>query len=75
MKLRISAKCSDMFYACLIDDKNKMKEYDGYVPTWFPNKNVSHYGDYVDLIIDVETGKILNWSAPTQEDLNKTFSN
>lgn len=70
MKINICAKCSDLFSATLIDDKgNCVGECDGYVPAWFPNPNVRHYGDYVELAIDVNTGKIVNWRKPTKEDL------
>ena len=66
--ISISAKCSDLFYANILDEKgNSIKEYDGYVPDFFPDK---HYGDYVMLKIDIETGKILNWKAPTQDELD-----
>jgi hypothetical protein len=65
--LRISAKCSDLFYAELDG-----KEHDGYVPDWMPGE---HYGDYVELDIDIDTGKILNWKTPTKEELANTFKN
>jgi hypothetical protein len=69
--ITISAKCSDSFFASLNDDhKGLVGEYDGYVPDFFPG---NHYGDYVDLEIDIETGTILNWNVPTKEDL-KIFS-
>lgn len=60
--ISISAKCSDMFSASLDDGR----VYDGYVPDFFPGK---HYGDYVQLEIDLNSGRILNWKAPTQKDL------
>lgn len=64
--IRINAKCSDMFNATLDDGR----EYDGYVPYFFPGQ---HYGDYVELNIELATGKILNWKAPTQAQLNEIF--
>lgn len=60
--ISISAKCSDLFNARLNDGR----EYDGYVPAFFPGE---HYGDYVMLDIDLATGRILNWKAPTAKDL------
>ena len=69
MTLNISAKCSDLFNAQLSDGGKTIGEYHGYVPSWFPNA----YGDYVELGIDTATGQILNWVAPTEEQLNKTF--
>ena len=71
MTLRITAKCSDLFSASLVDINGKqVGEYDGYVPDWMPGE---HYGDYVELKIDIATGNILNWKCPTQGQLNKTF--
>lgn len=60
--ISITAKCSDMFSASL----NNGKSYDGYVPSFFPGE---HYGDYVELEIELATGKILNWKVPTAKDL------
>jgi hypothetical protein len=31
-----------------------------------------HYGDYVRLDIDLETGRILNWVKPTSDVIEKT---
>ncbi len=67
--ISITAKCSDMFAATWNN-----KEYDGYVPKWFPSQQTRHFGDYVELIIDLETGRILNWKKPSQEDLEETFT-
>ena len=69
--IKINAKCSDLFSANLYEDGNQVGElYDGYVPDWMPGE---HYGDYVELEIDVETGKILNWERPALKDLRETF--
>jgi hypothetical protein len=70
--ISFTAKCSDMFGASLQDkDGNGVgQDYDGYVPSWFPGE---HYGDYVILDIDLETGRILNWKKPTEAQLTKTF--
>lgn len=65
--LEISAKCSDMFCATLRKGEEVLKEYDGYVPEFFPGQ---HWGDYVQLDIDMETGMILNWKKPTQEQID-----
>jgi hypothetical protein len=58
-----------MFSAFLRDGDKRVGEMDGYVPSWFPNPNEQHYGDYVILEIDIETGKILNWKPPTATNL------
>lgn len=74
LTLSITAKCSDMFHAGLHGDGIVgTAHYDGYVPAWFPNPKVEHYGDYVELRIDVATGQILNWKKPSDAALNKTF--
>ena len=66
--IRINAKCSDMFSASIVDETGKtLKEYDGYVPRFFPGE---HFGDYIELDIELETGRILNWKKPTQSDIN-----
>ena len=58
---KMSAKCSDCFAAIFYDSNGKeVLDYDGYVPSFFPGQ---HFGDYVELDIDIETGQILNWSA------------
>jgi len=69
MRFKFSAKCSDLFSGDLINDEGRIvKEYQGYVPDFFPG---NHYGDYVQFDIDLETGQILNWKAPTKEQLEK----
>jgi len=55
-----------MFSANLIEDGKTLGTYDGYVPKFFPG---DHCGDYIELKIEVETGKILNWQKPTKQQL------
>jgi len=64
-KIKFCAKCSDMFSASL-NDGQTIKNYEGYVPDFFPDQ---HWGDYVIFEIDIDTGKILNWKKPTSKDL------
>jgi hypothetical protein len=64
--ISISAKCSDLFNATLTVDGKQIGDYDGYVPEFMPGE---HYGDYVRLVIDIDTGKILNWKKPTKKQL------
>jgi len=69
--MKINAKCSDLFYATFEVDKEQVGEdYDGYVPDFFPGK---HFGDYVQLDIDIDTGNIVNWKKPTDEDIDNLF--
>ena len=65
--LKIHAKCSDCCSAELLDqDGATIHETDGYVPGFMPG---DHYGDYVIIDIDIDTGMIKNWKKPTVEDL------
>ncbi len=67
MIISISDKCSDCFNATLVNDNGQVEgDYNGYVPKFFPGR---HYGDYVQLKIDLATGQILNWKKPTTDDL------
>jgi len=69
--ISFSAKCSDLFTASFSDaEKNEVAEYRGYVPGFFPE---DHYGDYVQLDVDLKTGQILNWKAPSLADINATL--
>lgn len=66
--LSICIKCSDQFNAVLIENNKETAEYTGYVPAFFPEE---HYGDYVELDINIETGQIVNWKKPTKEELKQ----
>ena len=73
--IRVCAKCSDLCNVQLLPGLNGegVSEHDGYVPSWLPNSEVEHYGDYVELDIDLATGQILNWKRPTMGQLKETF--
>lgn len=65
--LKVSVKVSDSFFCIIYDKKsNKIKDYEGYVPSFFPG---NHYGDYVMLDIELSTGKILNWKNVVPENI------
>lgn len=67
--ISICAKCSDMCQTELFDAAGKtVVSHDGYVAPFMPGQ---HYGDYIMLDIDVETGTIKNWKKPSQEELAK----
>lgn len=67
--LKLHLKVSDCFTATLEDqDGDVLVDHDGYVPDFMPG---DHYGDYVILDIDIDTGKILNWVPPREEQLRK----
>jgi hypothetical protein len=63
--LRIHTKVRDMFQAYVLDQDGQEigGQDDGYVPKFMPE---DHYGDYLILNIDIETGQITNWKKPTQ---------
>lgn len=72
--LSLYCKICDCFTATLKDaDGVELKDYDGYVPTIMPGKadGGSHYGDYLILDIDIDTGMITNWKKPSAEDIEK----
>ena len=65
--MHITLKVSDTFCANLENaEGQEIGTYEGYVPDFFPD---DHYGDYVILSLDLETGKVLNWKKPTEEEL------
>lgn len=71
--LTLSAKCSDLCYVHAQDANGLViAEGDGYVPSFMPDE---HYGDYVMLEIDVATGKILNWTPPSDAIILRDLEN
>lgn len=65
---QIYIKVCDQFGGALVDsDGATIKEFENiYVPNWFPG---NHYGDYLILDIDIDTGMITNWKAPNAGDI------
>ena len=62
--LKMFLKVSDRFCSQLLSDTGKVlvDQEEGYVPDFMPG---SHFGDYVYLDIDIDTGQIVNWEKPT----------
>lgn len=61
--LCLHIKVVDNFCCTVCDqDRTELVGYDGYVPHFMPGE---HFGDYVLLDIDIDTGKILNWKVPS----------
>ena len=59
--ISIHAKCSDMCNTKLINlNDQTVYEQSDHVPHGL---GIGEGGDYINLQIDVETGKILNWDA------------
>jgi hypothetical protein len=69
--LKICAKCNDMFGAILEIDGKVTASHDGYVPDFMPEQ---HYGDYIELDVDIDTGQILNWKKPTAKQLKQQLN-
>lgn len=62
--LRIHCKVSDRFTYAIDDEQGEEIhcQDDGYVPDFMPGE---HYGDYVILDIDLDTGMVTNWKKLT----------
>ena len=71
--LKIHLKVSDRFTASLESGGGTeiFNQDDGYVPSFMPGE---HYGDYVILDIDIDTGQITNWKKPSAEDIEEWIS-
>lgn len=71
-EIRVHIKVCDRFDGTFVDAQGEtLRDYEGYVPGFFPG---DHYGDYLILNIDLETGQILNWKKPTAEDVEAYIS-
>ena len=64
--LKIHCKVSDRFSYSLedISGNQLFDQCDDYVPDIMPGE---HYGDYIILDIDIDTGQITNWVKPDAE--------
>lgn len=70
--LHISARCKDLCWAGLDDDLgNRIGEYDGYALPCVSHPDMG--GDYVGLVIEIATGQIIDWKAPTKAELKRDF--
>lgn len=68
--LKMYLKVCDRFTASLESSTGVeiFDQDDGYVPGFMPG---DHFGDYVILDIDVDTGQITNWNKPSPEDIQQ----
>ena len=66
--LKIFVKCSDRFGYSIEDQDGTeiFSQDDGYVPDFMPGQ---HYGDYIILDIDIDTGMVTNWKKPTAQQI------
>ena len=57
--MSMTVKVSDCFNCDIKDgEKYVVEGYEGYVPDFMPD---DHYGDYIILDIDLDSGRIVNW--------------
>lgn len=68
--LKIHLKVRDRFTASLVSDSGNIiyNQLDGYVPDFMPD---DHFGDYVILDIDIDTGQITNWTQPYASEIEE----
>ena len=68
--LKIHLKVADRFTASLESSTGTelFSQDDGYVPSFMPE---DHFGDYVILDIDIDTGLITNWDKPSAEQIEE----
>ncbi len=67
--LTISGHCQDRFTARLKTDDKHLE----YGPHYVPGSLGIGGDDYISLEIDIDTGKIVGWNTPTQEQLEEVF--
>lgn len=60
--LHITARCSDSFNATLSVEGKVVSEYEGYVPSGIGIGG----GDDIEMTIDLDTGQIQDWEAPSE---------
>jgi hypothetical protein len=70
--VKVVAKVCDRgsYELCANDGTVLASRDDDYVPSFFPGE---HYGDYIMLDIDIDTGVIINWKKPSTEQVVKEF--
>lgn len=67
--LKLHLKVCDRFTCGVYDQDNReLKDFEGYVPDFMPGQ---HYGDYVILDIDIDSGQITNWKKPSAEQMQE----
>jgi hypothetical protein len=68
--LRMCLKVCDQFGADILDENGAILggQDDVYVPSFMPGQ---HYGDYVMLDIDLDTGMVTNWEKPSSTEIEE----
>ena len=64
--VKIYVKCCDRFTFSIEDEQGAevFTQDDGYVPSFMPGE---HYGDYIILDIDIDSGVVMNWKKITAQ--------
>jgi hypothetical protein len=70
--LTISGHCQDRFTARFTDGIHSEKRFG---PHYVARGLGIGGGDSIDLKIDIDTGKIIGWVTPTEEQLKEVFDN
>ena len=71
MKLVISAKCSDCCYSALYNDEDeRVAEIDGYAPSF---RGIGG-GDYIEIEVDLKTGKLIGFTPMTDEEAKEAMN-
>ncbi|ROT45038.1 hypothetical protein [Pusillimonas sp. NJUB218] len=70
--IKLCLKVRDRFSYIIEDTQGDVlfQQDDGYVPEFMPGE---HYGDYVILDIDIDSGQIANWPKLTAADIEKAI--
>ncbi len=70
--LSIYCKIRDRFTYSIKDEQGEPihTQDHGYVPGFMPG---DHYGDYVILDIDLDTGVVTNWKKPSAEQIEEAI--
>jgi len=67
--LKLHLKVCDRFTGSIESAAGtELCDFDDYVPPFMPGQ---HYGDYVILDIDIDTGMIVNWKVPSAEQIQE----
>lgn len=71
--LKLHLKVRDQFTAAILDSDGETlwEQDDGYVPNFMPGE---HYGDYVILDIDLDSGQVTNWKQLTAGDVEELIN-
>jgi hypothetical protein len=71
--MHLHMKVRDQFECQIKDEQGDIiRDYEGYVPSFMPGQ---HFGDYLILDIDLDTGQVLNWKEVNKSQLKDFIEN